>query len=210
MFKKYVLGLGVFVLAIAILTISVMRSSSVSYAFATPTPSPNSSTQVKTQDVNYNLPFPGSVLPGSPLWDIKALRDKVWYLTTPSPLKKAELALLFSDKRLSASVILLNSQKTDLSITTLSKGEKYLEIAASEEEAARKAGYDTSHFLTQLALASLKHRQVIEEEIIPRSPESARPDVVKIEDYSKNSYKIARDALNSKGNPTPTDPFDGK
>jgi hypothetical protein len=30
-----------------------------------------------------------------------------------------------------------------------------------------------------------------------------------MEDYSKNSYKVARDGLNSRGLPVPINPFDG-
>ena len=127
-----------------------------------------------------------------------------------NPLEKAELALLFSDKRLIASQSMFEIKKPDIGLSTLSKGEKYLEIATNEEMVARSKGYDTSEFLKKLSLSSLKHRQIIEESIISIAPEDAKPDIVKIEDYAKNSYKSARDGLNNKGMPTPIDPFDGQ
>ena len=60
----------------------------------------------KTLEVAYELPFPGKVLPDSPFWVFKVIRDKVWYGLSFSHLKKAELALLFSDKRLGSAKIL--------------------------------------------------------------------------------------------------------
>jgi len=162
----------------------------------------------KTLEVAYELPFPGKVLPDSPFWVFKVIRDKVWYGLSFSHLKKAELALLFSDKRLGSAKILFEKKKPDIALSTLSKSERYMEIATSEEEIARKEGVDTSMFLGKIALASIKHRQVIEEEILPISPEDAKPEVIRLENYSKNAYKSARDALYSKGRSVPIDPFD--
>lgn len=214
MFKKYVLGVGAFVLAFTILAISVMRTAAVSFAlapsdFSTPAPKVELDATASAQ-IDYTLAFPGNVLPDSPLWNLKALRDRVWYFITTNPLKKAEMALLFSDKRLGSSLMLLDGKKPDLALTTLSKGEKYLEIASAEEKVARSEGMDTSAFLKRLALASLKHRQVIEQQILPFSPDDAKPSIIKIEDYSKNAYKSGRDGLNDKGIAPPFNPFDGQ
>lgn len=208
--KQYLLGLSVFILAFAILIVSVMRTSTVNYVFATPTPANTKVLSAEAIEINYDLPFPGAILPDSPLWNVKALRDKIWFMVTTSPLKKAELALLFADKRLSSSVSLFDSKKPGPALSTLSKGEKYLETAVNEEQIAKKEGYDTSSFLNKLALSSLKHRQVIENQIITIAPETAKPDIIKIEDYSKNSFKAARDGLNNIGKVPPIDPFDGQ
>lgn len=210
MIKKYLLGLTVFVLAFAILTISVLQSASVTNVFASPTPSSESGSLAKIPQVEYQLPFSGSVLPDSPFWVLKALRDRVWYLITFNPLKKAQLALLFSDKRIEASRTLFEEQKPDLALSTLTKGEKYLEMAQSEESKARGESMDTSTFLIKLATAALKHRQIIEENIIPNTPEDLRPEVIKSEDYAKNTYKSSRDALNSLNVAPPNDPFIGQ
>jgi hypothetical protein len=207
MLKKILLVLGVFAFAFAILSVSILESSSISYSFAAPTPE-SSVLGEKVPEVNYQIPYQGGVLPDNPLWGLKAMRDRVWYLVTSSPLKKAELALLFSDKRLAASKSLLELKKTDIAISTLTKGEKYLELSVNQENLARSQGFDTSAFLSKLAVASLKHRQVIES-LMPLVPEGGKPLVVKTEDYAKNSYKAARDGLNSIGLPIPINPFDG-
>jgi hypothetical protein len=105
---------------------------------------------------------------------------------------------------------LFENKKADTALPTITKGEKYLEVASKEEGVARSKGVDTTSFLTKLALASLKHRQLIEESILPIAPEDARPEIVKTEDYAKNIYKSSRDALNSRGIVAPKDPFDGQ
>lgn len=211
MIRKYLYGLSAFVLAFVILSVSVLRSSSVSpaYGYSTPPPLPKS-TETPLPEINYFLPYPGGIHPDNFLWYFKAARDRVQYSITSDPLKKADFALLYADKRLSSSLILFENKKPDIASTTLAKGEKYLEVAAKDEEKARKAGINTNDFLIKLANASLKHRQVIEEEIMPLSPEDIRPEVVKAEDYAKETYKTCRDALNSKGIEAPKDPFNGQ
>jgi len=159
-------------------------------------------------EIDYQMPYEGKVLPDSPLWVFKAARDRIWYFITASPLKKAELALLFSDKRLVSAKILFERKKPDIAISTLVKGEKYLEVAVGQEAIARSQGYDTSVFLERLAVASLKHRQMVES-LIPLVPEDGKPLVIKTENYSKNTYIAAKEALNSENLPIPINPFDG-
>jgi hypothetical protein len=158
--------------------------------------------------INYTLPFPGRILPDHPLWTLKALRDKLWLMVTVNPSRRGELTLLFADKRLASSKILFEKDKPEIAFSTLSKGEKYLEQAASIEVENRKKGMDTKEFLTKLANSSLKHRQVINE-ILAIAPEDAKPEIIKIENYSRNVYKASRDALNSLGMSAPENPFNG-
>lgn len=204
--RKYLLGLGGFVLAFAILSISIFRSASVTYILSAPVPT--NPPELKVPSINFALPYPGKILPDSPLWSLKAGRDKVWYTLTSNPLKRAELALLFSDKRLLASKILFEENKPGIALTTLTKGEKYLEVAMTQEELARSEGFDTSEFLTNLANTALKHREIIEV-MLPTVPEDGQPEVVKAEDYAKNAYKFSRNKLNDKGLVAPENPFDG-
>lgn len=209
MMKKYFIGLLVTLFAFGILSISVFRSASVNYLFTSPTPASKVVLGTDSIDVNYQIPYPGGILPDSPLWAVKALRDKIWLSFTSNPLKKAELALLFSDKRLEAGKLLFEKGKPDIALSTLSKGEKYLESAASYESLAKSRGMNTDSFLHKLATSALKHRQVIEEDILPLSPEDARPEVVKVENYSKNTYKAASILLNNVGMEGPESPFSG-
>lgn len=206
MFKKLLLIFGVFVFAFAILSISILQTTSITYSFTAKT-STLSVLGIESNEIDYQMPYEGKVLPDSLFWSLKAVRDRVWFLITSSHSRKAELALLFSDKRLMAAEALLKKNKPDIAISTLTKGEKYLEVAVSEEILARQENNDTSTFLTRLAVASLKHWQVIEG-LMPLVPEDGKPFVSKTESYSKNSYRAARDVLNSKGLPVPISPFD--
>ena len=205
--KKLLLVSGVFVFAFAILSISILQSTSISYSFKAQV-SKSSVLGENSQNVDYQMPYEGRVLPDNPLWVLKAARDKIWFLITSSPSRKAELALLFSDKRLMSAKILFENKKPDIAISTLTKGEKYLETAVAQEKLARSKGFDTSIFLARLAVASLKHRQIIES-LMYLVPEDGKPLVIRMENYSKESYLSAKDALNSKGLPVPINPFDG-
>jgi hypothetical protein len=205
MIKKLLFISSVVTFAFAILSISILQTTSISYSFTAKTlDSPVLG--IDSQEIDYQMPYEGKVLPDSPLWVLKAARDRVWFLITSSHSRKAELALLFSDKRLMSVSTLLEKNKPDIAISTLTKGEKYLEVAVSEEKMARQENNDTSIFLTRLAMASLKHWQIIES-LMPLVPEDAKPFVSKTENYSKNSYRAARDVLNSKGLPVPIGPF---
>ena len=208
MFRRFLYGLPAFGLAFAILTISLLKSATVRYAFGAPNPTSKPSAETENFQIDYFLPYPGRILPGSPVWPLKALRDAFWYRLTRDPLKRAEIALLSSDKRIAASQKFFENKNFELGLTVLTKSEKYLETAFDDEEEARKRGTDTSSFLNKYALSSLKHRQVIDQ-ILEVAPDEARPSIAKIQDYSKNAYKFSRDVLNSKGLPVPKSPFSG-
>jgi hypothetical protein len=207
MFKKILLVSGVFAFAFAILSISILQATSITYSFTART-SDSPVLGVEASEINYQMPYEGKVLPDSPIWILKAARDRIWYFITSSPLRKAELALLFSDKRLMSAQTLFKNKKPDIAVSTLTKGEKYLEVAVLQESIARSRGFDTSMFLERLATASLKHREIIDG-LMPFVPEDAKPFVIKVEDYSINSYKVTSEALNLKNLPVPINPFDG-
>lgn len=209
MLRKYLYGVVAFALALGILSVSLLRSSAVNFAFAASGTSP-SPQPTEVPEINYAITLPGRVLPDSILWPLKAVRDRVWYMLTFSHLGKAELALFFADKRLMSGKSLFDKSNSVLGLSTVTKGEKYLEIASGEEKLARKGGVDTSAFLTTLATSALKHRQVIERDIMPKAPEDVRPVLSQLESYSKTTFGEARDALLSMGKDAPQNPFDGQ
>src|SRR4030042_5490299 len=178
MFKRIVLVLSTFFLAFSILSVSVLRSAAVPYVFSiSPTPTPSKTQEIK---IDYELAYPGGIHPDHPLWFLKALRDKLWYLSTFNSSRKAELLLLFADKRLASAKILFSNNKPEIAFSTLSKAEKYLEQAQKMEAENRKKGMNTSEFLVKLASASLKHREEIEK-ILIIAPDDAKPEIIKIE-----------------------------
>ncbi len=113
--------------------------------------------------VVYNLPYPG-ILSDNPLYIFKAIRDYIVDFLTRDGLKKAQLYLLYSDKRVAMAEALAREGKNMQAITALSKGEKYflkipdvLKNAKSQGEAA------PSTFIETLKLANAKHAEVITE-----------------------------------------------
>ena len=207
MFRKISVYSGLLIIAFGILLVSILRTASVKYDFT-------SETVEKVQvlgdtnitKVNYDLPYQGRIMPDSPLWPLKALRDKIWLFITTNSSRRAELDLLFADKRLASAKILFEKDKPELAFTTLSKAEKYLEEAMLQENENRKKGMDTSQFLERLALASLKHFEVMEG-IMTIAPEDAKPKIVEAQSYAKKVFESSRDALNEKGITPPENPF---
>lgn len=203
--KKYILAVCIFVIAFIVLLVSVFYSSAITYPVSDTSPQTN--LEPGELAVNYPLPYAGKVLPDSPLWPLKALRDKIWFGITTSHIRRAQLALLFSDKRLVMSQKLFEKGKPEIAMSTFTKAEKYLPIAVEEELIARGQGINTDDFLIQLATAALKHKEVTED-LIYLAPENARPYIISTKTYADDTYEMARNALNSRGIPAPKNPFE--
>ncbi len=209
MLKRILIIASTLLLALGILFTSVFRTASVKYVFSQENGKKETSSEEENIEIDYALPYPGRIGPDNPLWSIKALRDKVWLVLTTNPTRKAELNLLFADKRIVMSKTLFEKDKSEIAFSTLTKAEKYLEEAYDLEEKNRRDGIDTSEFLTTLSKATLKHREVIDK-ILEIAPEDAKPEVIKTQDYSKSVYNKTRDALQEKGLPIVENPFESE
>lgn len=211
MLRKLTLVFAVLLFAVGILFTSVLRTAAVKYEFAESPQTVNvsASSVLGEEEINidYFLAYPGKVLPDSPIWFLKALRDRIWLWLTTNSSRKAELKLLFADKRISMSKILFERGKPEIGYSVLTKAEKYLEEAGSSEKENRGKGIDTSEFLERLAKASLKHAEVIDE-ILEIAPEDARPNIISAKEYSKKVFEESRNALLEKGMEPPENPFD--
>ena len=115
---------------------------------------------VLVQKVEYYLPYPG-ILPDSPLYKVKALRDRIslWLITDPG--KKAEKELLLADKRIGAAVALMDGGKDELAVSTAAKGEKYLEQAVNRVLGIADTGQDVKSLLLIMANATAKHEEMM-------------------------------------------------
>lgn len=212
MLRKLAIYISVLGFAFGILLISVLRTASVKYEFSELHAAKVQDEKVLGEDtviIDYYLAFPGKVLPDNPLWPVKALRDRIWLWITTNPSRKAELNLLFADKRVAASKLLFERDKPEIGYSTLTKAEKYLWQASVQEKKNRKEGLDTGEFLSRLAKASLKHALVMDE-IMDFAPEDAKPGVIQTMDSAKKVYEGAKNGLLEKGLPIPENPFDWK
>ena len=209
MYRRILIVVSTLVFAFAILFTSVLRTASVKYIFSQETKIQEEGQKNEVVEIDYVFPSPGRISPDSPFWPIKALRDRLWLLLTSNLSRKAELNLLFADKRIAMSKTLFEKGKSEIAFSTLTKAEKYLEEACIIEQKNRQKGTDTSEFLTILSKASLKHRQTIDE-ILVIAPEDARPGIGRVQDYSKETYNKARNALQGKGLPIVENPFESE
>jgi hypothetical protein len=205
--KKIILFPLVFLFAFAILVVSIFNSSSITYSFYQGSIASTNGGVIS--DKNGKPLYIGTILPDNPFWVLKDLRDKIWLAITPSHSRKAEIALLFADKRILMTEELFKEGKFDVAIPSYIEGEKYLSIAVKEEKLARTSGVDTDELLTKLALSIIKHQEIIES-LIYLAPEDLKETVHESKKYSTDAYNLVRDGLNCCGLPIPKNPFDGE
>jgi len=151
------------------------------------------STITPVPKIEYPLAYPG-ILPDSVLYPIKMIRDRLLLFLTADPLKKTEIMLLFADKRLGAAKALIDGGKTELGVTTASKGEKYLLQAVNQAIQAKKEGKDTQGLKEKLGNACLKHNEVIAE-LISKTIDNNRQSLEEMLKYSEQAYGLVQSNL---------------
>lgn len=109
-------------------------------------------------EIRYELPYPG-LLPDSPLYFLRIIRDKTVSFLISDSLKKAEFNLLQADKRLNAGIYLFDKGNVSLSLSTISKAENYFSQAIDKMEEAKKQGRDIKDIKEKLKNAFKKHEQ---------------------------------------------------
>lgn len=162
-----------FILLAAFLTSLVPSHSFAqeSMMSATPEATPPVMVILTPTPVDYQLPYPG-ILPTSPFYKLKTLRDRVIGFLISDPIKKVEFDLLQADKRLNAGYYLWQSlprEETAIS-DIISKGNNYFSEAISQEKLAKEQGNDITDVNQQLYTSSLKHEEVLQQMIQKASP----------------------------------------
>ncbi|MDO8460651.1 MAG: DUF5667 domain-containing protein, partial [Nanoarchaeota archaeon] len=126
-----------------------------------PIPTGSLTTSPTPAVIDYQLPYPG-ILPGSPLYSLKMVRDRLLELFISDSLKKSNFYLLQADKRLGSSLMLFEKGDKKLAETTLSKGQKYLEKALDKAMEAKKSTKDVGDIFARIKNSATKQRQEIE------------------------------------------------
>ncbi len=117
---------------------------------------------VNQEKVIYNLPYPG-ILPDHPLYFLKIIRDRINEFLVRDNLKKAQLYLLYSDKRAAMAMLLAKEGKNALAIDTFSKAEKYfLQISPLVTNAKKQGVSAPSSFIDTLKLSNAKHKELLD------------------------------------------------
>lgn len=120
----------------------------------------NEATAPSLMNIEYYLPYPG-ILPDSPLYKIKALRDRIELWLTFDEKEKAKKELLYADKRINAAIFLMQGGRGKLSVTTATKAEKYLESAVSKIVSMAKSGKKVRDVVVEMDKSANKHIEVL-------------------------------------------------
>ncbi|MCS6956509.1 MAG: DUF5667 domain-containing protein [Patescibacteria group bacterium] len=133
--------------------------------------------------VVYELPYPG-ILPDHPLYFLKIIRDRINEFLVRDYLKKAQLYLNYSDKRVAMALALAKKGKHQASISAFSKAEKYFEkIIFLLKEAKKQGNQAPSSFLELVKLSNAKHNELIGE-IMKLSPQGLQEDINQLFDLN--------------------------
>jgi len=119
-------------------------------------------TEAPLKKSDYFLVYPG-ILPDSPFYPLKMVRDRIVLILTLDPLKKAEVMLLYADKRLGAGKALIEGGKIELGVATIVKGEKYLLLVGEQIKKAQSQGKKVEAISERLGNACRKHEEIIAE-----------------------------------------------
>lgn len=144
------------------------------------------SAEVTSVKVDYYLPYPG-LLPDSPVYKLKMVRDWVKLTFSFGDLKKSQTELLYADKRIGAAQVLLEGGKTRLAASTASKAEKYLESSVNRTVSLTQKGQDVKSMLLTLSKATAKHIEILQEMIVKTPGE----DRIVLETVLKNTNSLA-------------------
>ena len=144
---------------------------------------------------SYELPYPG-LLPDHPLYFIKMLRDRIIGFFISDPIKKAEFDILQADKRLNGAVYLFykkSSEKDELAISTISKGQNYFSDALVKIKLAKQQGINISDINTKLKASLKGHRLTLknlESKVSKKTKEELIVSQEKIKDLEKQANSI--------------------
>jgi hypothetical protein len=138
----------------------------------------------------YILVYPG-ILPDNIFYPIKMIRDRLVLMLTTDPVKKAEIMLLYADKRIGGAQALIEGGKADLGVTTATKAEKYLEQSLLEVDKAQSSGKEVKGIKEKLNNASFKHEEILSS-LLPKVTEGNKAT---LEEAIKQSQRVYLNTL---------------
>lgn len=134
---------------------------------------------IESKNVEYTLPYPG-LLPDSPLYIVKTIRDRIVDFLTRNCVDKARLYLLNSDKRAASAIRMIENGKSKLAISTMSKAEKYaLRMVECMKDIKKQGAQNDDNFNLNAKLSNEKHRQIIED-MLRAVPQGERTDLEEV------------------------------
>ena len=189
--KGYTFSLLLFVFGLIIVSVSIWRSRQPLVSLAleesfsqqemvVDVSDGTASGQVSEDD--YSLPYPG-MLPDHPLYFLKMVRDRVQLWMTRDALKRAELLLLYADKRIAAALALAEKGKSGLAVSTATKAGKYLERAVNTDLTSVDE-VKQNELSSKIRKASVKHSKVLDG-VSSRVPDELKTSLESVEETVK-------------------------
>ncbi len=123
--KKVVIALAFVIFAAGFSSTASAQEVAVNQNEITPTQAANVSvtpSPIMQLNAKYQLAYPG-LLPDSPLYILKVLRDKIMAMLISSPSKKVDFYLLQADKGIAMVPLLVQKNEASLAKTTALKAE---------------------------------------------------------------------------------------
>lgn len=144
--------------------------------------------------VVYEMPYPG-LLPDHPLYFLKIARDRVLEFMTRNDLKKAELHLLLSDKRVKTAEMVAKEGKITTAVDTLSKGEKYFLKAVEDlKRAKEQGGSGTVEFMDKMQRSNKKHAEIIQQ-LMKDFPQGEQVNLNSVLELNRQNAKMFQPLL---------------
>ena len=204
MIRRFAILLPVFFLGFLILFASVLRASEVRYSFNKTTKS-SITTSAQNVYIDYDLPE-ATATPNNFFWPVIALNDRVETVFASDSLQRSLVLLSHSDNRLSVGLKMFDEGKIEESVSIFNKAEGYLEESLESFKLFSDSGSEETLILEKISLASLKHRQILEECLID-APDDARAMITKTLDIPKSVYSETEIMLEKLGTNAPQNPF---
>lgn len=123
-----------------------------------------------TSKIEYTLPYPG-MLPDSPIYKIKVLRDKIISFLITNPQKKIDFYLLQANKGILAASMLVDKKNYSVAKETTLKAEHNMTLIP--EQIRKFQSKPENELFEKLILASQKHQEIISQ-IIKSSPKDKK------------------------------------
>lgn len=134
---------------------------------------------MKTATVEYQMPYPG-LLPDSPIYGFKKLRDFVWLMGTGDYGKKAEVLLLLSDKQMKGAELMMDKGKAGASVEMARRSEElFRQILENNKKGQQQGRKPQSEFIQQLKLSNQKHAEIITD-LLTEAPQGKRAELEEV------------------------------
>lgn len=141
--------------------------------------------------VHYSLPYPG-VLPTSPLYSLKMVRDRVREMATLNEMNRANLLLEYADKRIAAGQELIRQGEGERAIEVFMRGTDYETKLVDLMDEMKERGVNVGELANKSELAIRLHEQIVEKAVTQLSggTETLEQELNMIKDNYNRVVKI--------------------